>query len=137
MKNVKYYRGHKVDGQWVFGGREKYNKSKIVMAPVNKRDVKTLLPIIAKWIAKGSIIHSDCWKAYNQLENMGYQHVTVNHSKQFLIQKQLHAQTVLKVIGGMLKFQCPHMEFTRVCMQHIWLNFCGCENIMKRTNSLK
>ena len=25
----KYYRGHKVDGQWVFGGREKYNNSKI------------------------------------------------------------------------------------------------------------
>ena len=22
----KYYRGHRVEGQWVFGGREKYNK---------------------------------------------------------------------------------------------------------------
>ena len=26
----KYYRGHKVDGKWVFGGREKYNKSKFL-----------------------------------------------------------------------------------------------------------
>ena len=24
----KYYRGHRVEGQWVFGGREKYNKKK-------------------------------------------------------------------------------------------------------------
>ena len=22
----KYYRGHRVEGQWVFGGHEKYNK---------------------------------------------------------------------------------------------------------------
>ena len=79
----KYYRRHRVDGQWVFGGREKYNKSKFLMVPVNKRDAKTLLPNITKWIAKGSIIHSNCWEAYNQLEKMGYQHVTVNHSKQF------------------------------------------------------
>ena len=27
----KYYRGHKVEGQWVFGGREKYDKRKIFM----------------------------------------------------------------------------------------------------------
>ena len=53
------------------------------MVPVHKRDAKTLLPIIEKWIAKGSIIHSDCWKAYNELKSMGYQHVTVNHSKEF------------------------------------------------------
>ena len=24
----KYYRGHRVEGQWVFGGHEKYNKKK-------------------------------------------------------------------------------------------------------------
>ena len=31
----KCYRGHKVEDQWVFGGREKYDKSKIFMIPVN------------------------------------------------------------------------------------------------------
>ena len=42
-------------------------------------------PIITKWIAKGSIIHSDCCKAYSELENMGYHHhVTVNHRNQFI-----------------------------------------------------
>ena len=32
----------------------------------------------------GSIIHSDCWKAYSSLDKLGYTHVTVNHSKQFI-----------------------------------------------------
>ena len=27
---VKYYRGHRVEGQWVFGGHEKNNKRKVL-----------------------------------------------------------------------------------------------------------
>ena len=42
-----------------------------------------MLPIIQKWIKPGSIIHSDCWKAYSKLSKLGYTHVTVNHSKEF------------------------------------------------------
>ena len=80
----KYHRGHKVEGQWVFGGREKYNKQKIFMIPVHNQKATTLLPLIKKWICPGSIIHSDCWKAYNGLSKMGYTHVTVNHSKEFV-----------------------------------------------------
>ena len=30
----KYHKGHRVEGQWVFGGREKKDKSKIFMVPV-------------------------------------------------------------------------------------------------------
>ena len=70
----KYYRGHRVEGQWVFGGREKYNKKKVFMVPVHNRKQNTLLPIISRWIKPGSIIHSDCWKAYNRLGKMGYTH---------------------------------------------------------------
>lgn len=79
----KYYRGHRVEGQWVFGGREKKDKTKIFMVPVGDRKQITLLPIIKKWIKEGSIIHSDCWKAYSCLQEHGYKHVTVNHSKEF------------------------------------------------------
>ena len=79
----KYHHGHKVEGQWVFGGREKYNKQKIFMIPVHNRKATTLLPLIKKWIAPGSIIHSNCWKAYTDITKIGYMHVTVNHSKEF------------------------------------------------------
>ena len=80
----KYYRGKRVDGRWVFGGRETYDKTKIFMVAVKNRKAKTLLPIIRNWIHEGSIIHSDCWKSYNSLSRNGYTHVTVNHSKQFV-----------------------------------------------------
>ena len=80
----KYHRGHRVEGQWVFGGREKYNKKQIFMIPVHNRKESTLIPIIKKWIKPGSIIHSDCWKAYSKLSIIGYTHVTVNHSKEFI-----------------------------------------------------
>ena len=79
----KYYRGHHVEGQWVFGGREKYNKRQIFMIPVPNRKEKTLIPLIKKWIKPGTIIHSDCWKGYCNLNKLGYTHVTVNHSKEF------------------------------------------------------
>ena len=44
----KYHKGNKVEGQWVFGGREKYNKKQIFMIPVCKRKEATLIPIINK-----------------------------------------------------------------------------------------
>ena len=42
----KDYRGHWVEGQWVFGGREKYNKRNVFMIPVENRKQETLIPII-------------------------------------------------------------------------------------------
>ena len=54
------------------------------MIPVHNRKESTLIPIIKKWIKPGTIIHSDCWKAYNKLGTLGYTHVTVNHSKEFV-----------------------------------------------------
>ena len=83
FRKCKYYCGHKVEGQWVFGGREKYDKTKNFMVPVHNRKESTLIPIIKKWIKPGTIIHSDCWKAYSKLSKLGYTHVTVNHSKEF------------------------------------------------------
>ena len=80
----KYHKGKRVEGKWIFGGRETYDKTKIFMVPVENRKASTLIPIIQRWIAPGSIIHSDCWKAYNKLSQVGYTHVTVNHSKEFV-----------------------------------------------------
>ena len=59
----KYRRGQQVEGRWVFGSREKNDKSKIFMVPVDNRKKKTpIILIIQKYIKPGSIIHSDCWR---------------------------------------------------------------------------
>lgn len=78
----KYNRGKRVEGQWVFGGVER-ESGKCFMMTVEKRDRATLLPIIKDWILPGSTIISDCWKSYDTLNQEGYTHLTVNHSKNF------------------------------------------------------
>ena len=54
------------------------------MLAVDKRDEATLLPLIKRWIEPGTIIISDCWKAYCNLEKHGYTYRTVNHSQEFV-----------------------------------------------------
>ena len=51
--------GHPVKGRQVFGGREKDNKKKVFMEPVENMTSATLLAVIQKWIVPGSIIWSD------------------------------------------------------------------------------
>ena len=79
----KYHRGHDLKLGWVFGGREKENGRNCFAVVVPDRSEATLLPIILKYIARGSIIYSDCWAAYNKLTEYGYKHLTVNHSVNF------------------------------------------------------
>jgi len=84
MGRRKYNRGHRVEGVWVLGGVEKTAERKVFAVPVSDRSERTLIPIIRKHVAKGSIIVTDCWKAYSSL-GIGsyYGHQTVNHSKTF------------------------------------------------------
>ncbi|KAF0691177.1 DDE Tnp IS1595 domain-containing protein, partial [Aphis craccivora] len=78
----KYHRGHRVEGQWVFGGVER-ETGRCFLVPVECRDKDTLLAAITDWILPGTTIISDCWKSYDCLKDNGYQHLTVNHSIQF------------------------------------------------------
>lgn len=79
----KHHRGHRVEGQWVFGGVER-STGRVFMVPVERRDKATLLAVIRQWILPGTTIHSDCWKAYDCLGDEGYVHLSVNHSLHFL-----------------------------------------------------
>ena len=74
-----------VEGQWVFGGicRETCDGF-LVALPGNKQDRANLEPIIIKNIEPGTAIISDCWKAYDNLGSVGFSHLTVNHSYNFV-----------------------------------------------------
>ena len=56
------------------------------MSIVNSHDAATLLPIIQAHVAPGTIIHSDMWRAYNNVETLHNvaSHHTVNHSLNFV-----------------------------------------------------
>ena len=43
----------------------------------------TLDPIISNVVKRNSIIHTDCYKGYSNLKNMFFNHLTVNHSRNF------------------------------------------------------
>ena len=79
----KYNRGRMVREQWVFGGIDVTAK-KGFLIPVGRRDAATLLPIVEQFILPGSTIVSDCWRAYNALPTLGYNHLTVNHTYHFV-----------------------------------------------------
>ena len=84
----KYNKGHKVYTDWVFGGVERGEGDarwlKCFMVPVEDRKAKTLVDLIKRHIAPGSIIYSDCWKAYDQLRECDFIHMKVNHSLHFI-----------------------------------------------------
>lgn len=80
----KYYRGHRVDGVWVVAGVELTAERKVFLVKVDNRSAKTLLEIIEKHVAPGSIVHTDMHRGYCRLESqLGITHHTVNHSKFF------------------------------------------------------
>lgn len=80
---AKYNVGRVIKGQWVFGGVERDSK-KVFLVPVERRDSATLLALIQEWILPGTTIMSDCWAAYNCLQEAGLLHQTVNHKKNFI-----------------------------------------------------
>ena len=71
----KYQRGRIVQGSWVLGGVERHS---------NKCFLATLLPIIQHYVAPGTTVITDKWKAYINLQNHGYVHLDVNHSQNFV-----------------------------------------------------
>ncbi|KAF8778940.1 putative transposase-like protein like [Argiope bruennichi] len=79
----KYNRGHRVEGQWVFGGVER-GSGRTFLVAVHDRKAETLVSCIKQWIEPGTIIYSDYWKAYDSLGEEGYEHLKANHSLHFL-----------------------------------------------------
>ena len=51
---------------------------------VERRDKGTLIPITRNQILPGTCVMSDMWKAYDCLQGEGYNHLTVNHSQNFV-----------------------------------------------------
>lgn len=81
----KFNRGRIIEGHWVLGMiAEGSEDLRLVICPNNVRNSETLVPLILEHVARGSIIHTDEWKAYKPLTNYGYTHYTVNHSREFV-----------------------------------------------------
>ena len=67
---------------WILGMLDTETKESVILY-VEKRDRCTLLNEIRKHVKPMTTVWTDCWKAYDGLDDIGYIHETVNHSKNF------------------------------------------------------
>lgn len=45
---------------------------------------RLLVRLIRQWVLPGTLVITDCWRAYNILRDYGLDHITVNHSKNIM-----------------------------------------------------
>ena len=84
MCKRKYNVGRMLNEIWIFGGICVEDHQFFCLV-VNNRTTEELSQAIQKYINIGTTIISDCWKAYNYLDNSkNYNHFTVDHSKNFI-----------------------------------------------------
>ena len=74
--------GNKIVGPWVVGLYQSKENVRFVIVP--DRTAATLTAVIGKYVAEGSVVLTDEWRGYSQLERRGFIHKTVNHSKNFV-----------------------------------------------------
>jgi hypothetical protein len=80
----KYNRGHRVDGVWIVAGVERTVERKVFLVAVEDRNARTLLDVIQRHVASGSVVHTDLWRGYFSITaETGLEHRTVNHSKHY------------------------------------------------------
>jgi IS1 family transposase len=126
---VKYHRGHRVEGVWVVGGVERTAERKVFLTTVVDRTAETMEDVITRFVKPGSIIHTDNWRAYNQIpewqerqemdefqelvngaatraRSMDYQHRSVNHSVEFITADGVHTNTIEGTWNG-IKMKVP------------------------------
>lgn len=79
-------------GPWVFGAC--LTSDFVRFRLVDDRKATTLIPIIKDWVAAGSTICSDEWRAYSRLAESGFEHRTVCHKREFVNATGFHTQTI-------------------------------------------
>ena len=93
----KYNKGRILSGQvWIFGGVTR-GTNECFIEFVENRSRETLLDVIGRRIKPGSIIASDQWIVYKNLNEllpeMEFKHISLNHSKNFVNPDDLNAHT--------------------------------------------
>ena len=125
----KYHRGHRVDGVWIVGGVERSEGKRIFIEPVTDRSSSTLLSVIQRNVAPGSIIYTDLWKGYSDIQReLDMVHMTVNHSLYFRDPETgVHTNTIEGTWNG-LKLRMPARNRVQGIETHLF------ESIWRRQN---
>jgi hypothetical protein len=77
----------------VFGCVER-ESDRTFLVPVLDRTANNLMTIIDAWIEPGTMVISDYWAAYRDLDAQSYMHRTVNHTISFVNKDGDHTHTI-------------------------------------------
>ena len=92
---------------------------------MEKRDKETLIPLIEKYVEKGSTIITDCWASYKCLKDLGYKHETVNPSENFVDPSTGACTNLIENRWWCIKRQLPTTHtraktFDKHLMEYMW-----------------
>ena len=86
LNKRKFNKGRIVTQKWVIGIIDIVTKDAIIKY-IPSRDRETLRRVLIEHIGDESIVHTDCWKGYNNIFadfGQNIEHRTVNHSQNFV-----------------------------------------------------
>ena len=115
----KHGQGHKAGREnktVVFGMLER--DGRVIAGPVPDRLKQTLEPIIKRNVERRSLISTDEHGAYSDLAGLGYNHGTVNHSKEIYVDGITHTNS-LEGHWGQLKRSIKGTHI-HVSGKHLW-----------------
>ena len=83
--HAKYHIGKRLHlpAYWCFGMIDN-DTGRIGIFHVSNRSSDTLIPLVQIFVEPGTTVSSDQWRSYNPLSMIGYHHLIVNHSKNFV-----------------------------------------------------
>ncbi|MGL6009028.1 MAG: transposase [Culicoidibacterales bacterium] len=79
LSKRKFNVGRVVRSPWVIGGVDIVTGD-MFFKEVLFRNRSTIASVLSECVEIGSTIITDCWSGYVNLEELGYIHMTVNHS---------------------------------------------------------
>ena len=130
IMRCKYNRGRLKPGTWVCGLIDAGGNLRPEVC--EKRDRATLHEIVEKHVHTGSILHTDGWKAYEGLNQLGYTHTTVNHKEEFVAQDGTHTQRIESTWRSMRRRLSrggkPHDDLAEYMIEYMWLRKCRLRN---------
>ena len=120
----KFHRGHRVEGVWVFGGVKRTPERRAFAEVVADRSASTLREVILRHVRPGSIVYTDLWRGYSDLESIGLLHDTVNHSLHFVSPTGVHTNAIEGTWNG-IKLGVPprnrnQQDMTPCLLDFIW-----------------
>lgn len=110
-KSRKYNKGKVTQHIWVFGVVDS-ETGKLLLKCVPNRKKETLVPIMQKHVSPQATIHHDDFSTYRRLQDAGFCHGAVNHSKEFKSKDGVCTNTI-EGVWGLVKNRIRSMHGVR------------------------